>query len=278
MPFVLIEGTFHIQGYDPDGDSIKFRARNKANWRKLKGRRLRLNKSEHVQLRFEGVDALEVHYNGTHQPLNFANQATDYMLTVLGITDVRWKLDRSEVLSVDDGSPGYILARRTDKHGRPVAFVFAGGSGKRDGSAVFLNTKILRKSVNYKLLAEGLAYPMYYDGLFSDLRDAMTMAVGRARHADRGIWPYDWTTVGVLVKSIESISNEYVVMPKLFRRMVNYLENQSSIRGLKDHLSRNPERILILSTGHVTNLDTVIEERGRTVQLTTAPEDLVFFR
>jgi hypothetical protein len=28
MPFVMIKGTFHIKGYSPDGDSIRFKAHN----------------------------------------------------------------------------------------------------------------------------------------------------------------------------------------------------------------------------------------------------------
>jgi hypothetical protein len=25
MPFVVIKGTFHIEGYSPDGDSVRFK-------------------------------------------------------------------------------------------------------------------------------------------------------------------------------------------------------------------------------------------------------------
>lgn len=28
MPFFLIKGTFHVVGYQPDGDSIRFQADN----------------------------------------------------------------------------------------------------------------------------------------------------------------------------------------------------------------------------------------------------------
>ncbi len=38
MPFYLIKGTFHIEGYSPDGDSVRFRADNKEHWAKLSGR------------------------------------------------------------------------------------------------------------------------------------------------------------------------------------------------------------------------------------------------
>lgn len=35
MSFILIKGTFHILGKEPDGDSVRFKANNKAHWKKL---------------------------------------------------------------------------------------------------------------------------------------------------------------------------------------------------------------------------------------------------
>jgi hypothetical protein len=34
--YTLIKGHFHVVGYSPDGDSIKFKARNEAHWRKVR--------------------------------------------------------------------------------------------------------------------------------------------------------------------------------------------------------------------------------------------------
>ena len=88
MPFITIKGTFHITGYSPDGDSIRFKANNEANWNSLAGPYVHLNAREHAQLRFEGIDTLETHYQGYHQPLKYANKATDFLLAELGIEDV----------------------------------------------------------------------------------------------------------------------------------------------------------------------------------------------
>ena len=62
MPFLVIKGTFHIVGYSPDGDSVRFRADNKEHWAKLSGRPAELNAKDHAQLRFEAIDTLETHY------------------------------------------------------------------------------------------------------------------------------------------------------------------------------------------------------------------------
>ena len=37
MSFTLIKGTFHVKGYSPDGDSIKFKASRTSNWLKVDG-------------------------------------------------------------------------------------------------------------------------------------------------------------------------------------------------------------------------------------------------
>ena len=67
--------------------------------------------------------------------------------------------------------------------GRPVAFAFAGTPPEADGSSVFLTAARMKDSLNYKSVLEGLAYPTYYKGLFSDLRNELTQAAITARAA-----------------------------------------------------------------------------------------------
>ena len=69
MNYTLIKGTFHIVGQSPDGDSIKFKANNSARWDEIvteHRERLEENIAKEdgfVQLRLQGVDALETHYS-----------------------------------------------------------------------------------------------------------------------------------------------------------------------------------------------------------------------
>jgi hypothetical protein len=88
MPFVVIKGTFHVEGYSPDGDSVRFMAENREHWAKLSGRRAELNAKDHAQLRFEAIDTLETHYLNMHQPLALATGALERLLEGLNITDV----------------------------------------------------------------------------------------------------------------------------------------------------------------------------------------------
>jgi len=43
MSFTLIKGTFHVLGYSPDGDSIRFKAKDASLWKKLSGPAVELN-------------------------------------------------------------------------------------------------------------------------------------------------------------------------------------------------------------------------------------------
>src|SRR5213078_3819642 len=90
-----------------------------------------------------------------------------------------------------DDTPGYILSRALEAHGRPVAFAFKGAPPQPDGSELTLRASLLRKSLNFRSLAAGEAYPLYYDTLFAGLRARLTSAAATARQKGLGIWGAD---------------------------------------------------------------------------------------
>ncbi|RQW80228.1 MAG: hypothetical protein EHM14_05630 [Methanothrix sp.] len=276
MSFTLIKGTFHVKGYSPDGDSIRFMAKNSDNWKKLYGPGVGLNALQHAQLRIEAVDALETHYAGHHQPLKEAKAAGRFLLSNLGIYDVVWDGPQSTVVSAKDGTDGYILARATESNRRPVAFVFAGETEEKDGKEVLLDVKMLKESLNYKLLEKGLAYPTYYNGLFSDLRMAFTNAMSQVKAEGKGIWSSDMTTKGFSVSNLIALTEDVVILPKLFRRIMDYMGAGGKIDGFKDHLLNNCDPLVRISEAHFTRLDAIVDVKGNTVRLTEPPENLIF--
>ena len=166
-----------ITGFEPDGDSIQFKP---AKLSLLEGLQrlvhpLRPTNIGSVNLRFEGIDALELHFEGESQPRPLSDEARDLLTRELDLDPVDYSEPRGirvKAPSPNDGAPGYILSRGLEKNGRPVSFVFAGSTPRADGSKVHLTVPMLKKSMNYRLLAAGQAYPLYYDLLFPDLRDA----------------------------------------------------------------------------------------------------------
>jgi hypothetical protein len=121
MPFVVIKGTFYVEGYSPDGDSVRFMAENREHWAKLSGRTAELNARDHAQLRLEAIDTLETHYQNTHQPLELAIGALEHLLEGLGITDVEWNETRTTVTVANDGTEGYILSRAVESRPKRTA-------------------------------------------------------------------------------------------------------------------------------------------------------------
>lgn len=284
MPFKLIKGTFHVAGYSPDGDSIRFKPNNLELLTSLPGGPPKSNARQHVQLRIEAIDTLETHYTPQgdsstfHQPERFAREAVDALLSFAKIEDVVWTADKKTVASAKDGTPGYVLCREVEKYGRPVAFVYAGDAAESDGASVVLKGDRLRDSYNFAAIRDGLAYATYYTGLFADLRGVLTEAAGAAREGKIGLYAEDVSNQGFTVKTIGDITDKFVLMPKLFRRLSEYVSKTGSAIGFKEAMSEAEEPVLDLRTGNFTHFDTFIEQQSGSnhISMTRRPEELVF--
>jgi len=152
-----------------------------------------------------------------------------------------------------------------------VSFVYAGEPPEEDGSEVFLDADMMSGSLNQSILEEGLAYPTYYEGLFPDLREAFFETVRSARGANLRVWAEDRTNAGFEVDGPESISEKHVILPKLFRRLAEYLEAGGAVTGFEEFLEVREEEIIVISTLYPTHFDTVVEVQGDTVRMTEPP-------
>lgn len=282
MPFVLIKGTVHVRGYSPDGDSIRFAATDPSLFARLSGGPPRMNRQGHVQLRLEGIDTLETHWTPEggggvyHQPERWARRAVDRILSFTGIEDVVWDTTRNVVTAARDGRSAYILTRATDKYGRPIAFLGAGDPGGSDGSDVRLDSAGLAATYNHAALSEGLAYPTFYQQLFSDLRQALTDAAVAARAGDLGLWSHDRTTAGFDASGLAVITDEVAILPKLFRRLAAHMVATGSALGFREVLAASQEPVLDLRDSNFTHLDTFVEQEGTRLRMTRQPEELVY--
>ncbi|TPQ28202.1 nuclease [Bradyrhizobium guangdongense] len=278
MPFTLIKGQFRVVGLSPDGDSIRFLADDPALLNGLPGGRPDPHPKPFAQLRLEGIDALETHYAARHQPTHWARAARDRLLEFAGIRNVQWDANQATIVAADDGTRGWILSREREKYGRPVAFLFAGDPPDADGSQIVLRPPMLRQSFNYTALAEGLAYPTYYTGLFSDLRQEFTTAVSAARSQGLGLWPGDRSTAGFDATSLAVIIDQVAILPKLFRRLSDYMAANGSAVGFREALALGGDVVWDLREQNRTHFDTFVQQAPGSVniQLTRNPEELVF--
>jgi endonuclease YncB( thermonuclease family) len=115
MSMLLIEGEYRLQGAAPDGDSIRFYPDKPEVWSKVTGRPVRTNKKGGAQLRIDGIDALETHFNpagshfgNIHQPKDLGDKASAELLHFLGFTKVVRDKNQTVTSSAPEQVPGYM--------------------------------------------------------------------------------------------------------------------------------------------------------------------------
>ncbi len=286
MTFLAIKGAFHAKGAQPDGDSLRFAPDDSGQWDLVGGQHaVKRNATGAAQLRLDGIDALETHYTPlhgtrTHQPLALARAASDELLGWLGFTGVRRDAAETVTACDQDSVAGFILTRGADLYGRCVSLVGRGEPPSASGTQTFIDGALLQTTANHHMLTTGLAYPTYYRDLFPDLREEFTRTVNAAQSAASGVWAVDRTTAGARILTSTSLTDDVVILPKLFRRLADYLHlgaGDVSLAGFPAFLAQAEDRYFILSTGHsTTGLDTITVVDGDTVRLTHPPTDLVF--
>jgi endonuclease YncB( thermonuclease family) len=280
MALTMIKGRFRVVGASPDGDSVRFYADDPTAYARA-NIKVRLNGQGGAQLRLDGIDALETHYAGWHQQSELGGAGAKKLLDHLGIKNVR-RDSRGTVTSARPAEvPGYIMTRFADKYGRAVAFAFKGAppEDEDDGDLVFLDVERMRRSANHMMLESGLAYPTFYSLLYVDLRNAMAEAANKARAAEKGVWRDDLTTTGYDVTGRDQLS-ELVIVPKLFRRLVDYVDLDETggvaLDGFAHYLDTRNDRLFTVPDGHSTELATLVEVDGQHLRLTVPPERIVF--
>src|SRR3954469_15217907 len=280
MPMLCLAGAFHVLGTQPDGDSVRFRPDDPAAWDEVPGAHaVRRNAAGAAQLRVDAIDALEPHYtppggHTLHQPLELADAAAAELLSWIGFTGVQRDGETVTAVAADD-RPGFILTRGADLYGRCVALVGRGAAPAASGEQVVVDVALLRTTANHHLIATGLAYPTFYTKLYADLRSELAAQSGAARAAAAGVFAGDRTQAGVTVESPATLSDEAVILPKLFRRLTEYLQlnaGDPSLAGFKAFLTQQDDGLWIVPTGEKTDFATVVDVTGQTVRMNRLPE------
>lgn len=287
MPYKLVKGKFFLfyeskkkrhVGSQPDGDSVWFKPDKPNALKNIEGRSAKRNKGGFTQLRFEAIDALETHFQAKHQNMENALNARDYNLQKLSFRQVNYS--GAKKLSVKNATPhpteGYILTRAIDPYGRPVSFVFKGKAKQPNGADVFVDVPMLNKSVNAILAKNGNAYPSFYTGLPTDLRNRIKKLVKDAK--GRKMWKEDKSQKGLKVRNLNDLEKA-VLFPKLFRRLVSFFKSgKKDIKEfetwLRDDETRD-DKLWIISKAEFANMHDVIKITGKTIKMLFAPDDLI---
>ncbi|MBV6397348.1 MAG: hypothetical protein HFACDABA_02962 [Anaerolineales bacterium] len=270
-PLKIIKGTFHVKGYQPDGDSIRFRADNEAHWDFFPN----AGDENKRQLRIEAIDALETHYEGYHQPMPFAIAALEKLLTLIGIKNVKYSLSVTHIVDADDASPGFLASAGMDRYKRPISFLFPGEVPLTDGAVLDINELPLEKSVNYLLLREGLVYPTFYTSTEPAVLDKFRTATKRARIAGRGLWAID-RTADFTIWDTRTIQDSVMILPKLFRRLVGFFDRYQDFKELPAYMVRQQDDLQLVGNPMPRSLASLMTIKGRRLKLKVNVEDILF--
>jgi hypothetical protein len=75
------------------------------------------------------------------------------------------------------------------------------------------------------------------------------------------------------------LDDQLVILPELFRRLVDYLAlgaGDISLAGFLAFLASFDDRLFVISDAHATGLDNITRVDGQTVRLLHPPDDLIF--
>lgn len=287
--FLCIHGELVIVGYEPDGDSVRFIADDVTRYGQLKrADRIRPSQRDRsVQLRFEGVDAPELHYGTDAQPLG--DTARDALLAWIGFTAIEY--DQKSKTRVRSATPtsvrAAILAQMAEVNGRPVAYVLVETAGNlpADGTWVNVDEALLDQTLNARLLSEGQAYYTVYTSTPVNHRHHFQALADDARTKELGVWGQDSTADWVLADQASIGPDGQLILPKLFRRCTDYLK--AVAKGFTGNLgdwliasSATPtrdenDRVLLRNTTEV-HLSDLIQQRNQHIAFQADLLELTF--
>lgn len=292
MAYKLIKGEFHIfypdipkQGPEPDGDTLKFKPDNpdyaEELWRAGQPKP-DYNGRGMINLRFEGLDALETHFSGGHQNLALAEASRDFLLDWAGFGDVTFWADRPNKVQTVENNPirGYVLSNGLDGHGRIVSFVFVGEPPEPDGSVFDLESDRVDQSFNAASLAEGHSYPLFYLSLPISLSRHLATIADAARTGAKGLYPSDASVPEAAFEVTPANYEELAIWPKLFRRLHSYFNSEfDDLTGFDTWLRADPkdrDDRMFLPDDYDAHFHNVVEVVSATeMRLTYDPKDII---
>jgi len=273
--YKVIAGTFHVKGFQPDGDSIRFQANKPENWDFFQWAAVADKNAKKKQLRVEAIDAMETHYVGYHQPRPFALAAMEALLELINIKNVTYSLALTQIVDAEDGKAGFIASADVDRFGRPVSYLFPKNAKLTDGTILDSSALPVEDSINFQLAREGLVYPTFYTTTDRSFAEKIRAVVARARKTRRGLWAIDRTSDFTLW-DIRTLEEDILLLPKLFRRLVSFFDGYSDFGKLEEYMAKQRDNLTLWDGTKKKSLAELMKFTSRRIQMKTPVEDILF--
>ena len=106
----------------------------------------------------------------------------------------------------------------------------------------------------------------------------MARTAAPARAAGKGVWQHDATLPGFTLRSRAQLTDDLVILPKLFRRLAEYLTldepDRVGLVGFSKFLKTSSDGLFTVPAGQATHFDTLVERKGQQLKLTLPPEHI----
>ena len=135
----------------------------------------------------------------------------------------------------------------------------------------------MEQCANLRMARMGLAYPTFYSSMEPGLLKLFTDVTIACRKGLVGLWALD-KTGGFTLRNTSTLTDDVVILPKLFRRLTTFFQECSSFEELPAYLRKTHDRVLIRQPGIKATFDQLltISPDGRNIALTQPPENLIF--
>ncbi len=276
-------GRYTLLDSAPDGDSILFIPDDDTLLHNASA--VKRHPDGGITLRLDGMDALETHYLASgglgvlRQPTPWPDRAAAALLTFLGFTEVQRHNDERIVASRPLATRGAIAVRRIDKYGSAVGLAFGGEFHVARASRFGLTPEVVRSSANWHQLRYGHAYPIFYQDMPPALMAICSDASRAAQAEGLGFWPQDRTHGGFALTSLEALQHEAVLLPKLFRRLVDHVGGnggQLSLTTFHAFLETRVGQVSLWRQQCSASFADLVEIDGAALRLLIAPDEIAF--
>jgi endonuclease YncB( thermonuclease family) len=256
----------------------------------------------YLRLRFQGIDTPELHYPPARscfveaaakrrgvklldlptilykQPIGYAAGEALKKLTGFDDLDVHY-------------IPAYVLTRGADGYGRLIAYILLAEDvdGLVHNTDTLVSEELLKRTLNYKMLENGMAYYTGYAGMPDEHRATFIERASASKDANIGIWEiaHDSTAPFALIDEGSLGEQGQLVLPKLFRRCMSYqwAMNLDDYRGDLAHWmersrtctgAEQSDMVQVGTDPTLVPFERLVECDGQTIRLTHDPFDLLF--